>query len=484
MMNRFPCYLLAALCFILRLSGQDEDVPEPYRSLLPRLQARATEFPLVAVGSGEKRTEVATITLTKTPVLFESGEAFDAIRFRAPAERGLDLVWAFTITETWMHWYIVPATGKPTAGFKNWLNGDRAYTKLGGSVKNPVILQTLAADALEPGREYLLWFSQKKHTPAPVTLKLKIHFAAPAQDKGWDNEAIETVLQLKPAPALEQVAYFDSRGGRILTDPALFHPDDAESHVEHFLYTRRSTAAAGGGFYVTTEIACPPCRKTPKLSEIIARFGEPDCVLTAADYNAARGNGDGEPAVSDRSYYDYFVFETYPADPTGRVQRVSSQYFNTASGKPLAGSLTWADLTMAAMDYKIFYKDGREIGRFVGWSTPDARLLRGKLPAGVYKTAYDNGAPQETMTYDGKGVWAYKSFYRAGPVYRTVSYNNGLLEGALTDFFEDGRTRAEASYEKGRLHGRLSVWTPDGTLARDQVFEHGRLVRPISAESK
>lgn len=470
-------FLFVASLACLR-AASPEETPEPYRSMPARLQARAADFPLVPVATGEEPPVVTTITLNKSPERFATGHAFDAVRFRAPEQPGLDLVWAFTAPMAWRHWYILPVEGEAKRGFENWINGDRAYAGFDGAQDNPVTLQTLAAAYFEPGREYLLWFSQTAHTPEPAVVKLTLRFApARPADESWDRESVEQALKLETAPTAAQAAYFASRGARVLLDAELFHPEDASSQMEHFLFTRRQTEFLKGGYFITMETACPPCHGSPLLADIVRRHGEPDGVLPAFQQNLGSPVSASDSPSYDRHYYDHFIFETDPADADKRVRRVSSQYFNATTARPADGARdTWTEVTLTGIEYRLFFREGREVGRYRHWEEAGAKLVSGAIPEGEYRRAYESGEPMEKLVHDGAGGWAYESYYRSGPVYRKCGYKYGRLEGALTDFFEDGRERVSAGYAEGRIHGRLRVWEADGRLVRDQVFERGEAV--------
>lgn len=463
------------------------DIPEPYRSLPARLQARRADFPKLPAPTDAGELKILAVPLNRAPEIFENGQAFDAIRFRAPDKPGLDLVWAFSAPREWRQWYILPAEGDATKrGFKNWLNGDRAYVGFDCSLGNPVTLQTLDADYFEPGREYLLWFSQNPHTPAPAELKLVLRFAPrPEGDKGWDNEAIEKALALETAPAAAQAEYFASRGARVLLDRDLFHPEDAKNQIDDLLFTRRQTEFTRGGYYMTIESTCPPCRSSPKFSDIVARHGPPDVTLTAALQNRLRAPGrdpaDGPAAENDRHYYDYFVFETAAGDASGPVLRVSAQYFDTASARPAAVDSpgdTWTEATLVGRSFRLFFRDGREVGRYVDWDEPSA-LPVSVAPAGEYLRHYPSGEPMEKLVHDGSGGWTYESRYRSGPVYRRCTYKANKLEGELTDLFENGRKRNEAHYREGLLHGYFGQWTEDGSLQGEREYAGGK---PVAAK--
>lgn len=477
--------LLVSLALLPALLAEPTpaDTPEPYRSLPPRLQARRADFPEVPAPTDADALEIRTVPLNRAPEVFDNGQAFAAVRFRAPDKSGLDLVWAFSTPSEWRHWYIMPAEGETSRrGFKNWLNGDRAYLGFDCSVKTPVTLQTLDADYFEPGREYLLWFSQNPHTPAPAELKLVLRFAPrPEAGNGWDRAAVEETLRLEAAPADAQAAYFSSRGARVLLDRKLFHPDDATSQMENFLFTRRQTEFARDGYYITVESTCPPCHSSPKLADIIARHGHPDLSLSAAQQTRLRRldgtKSDSAEPLRDRHHFDYFVFETDPDDPSGAVIRVSSQFFDTSSAKPTTGEGsggTWTEATILGHAFRLFFKDGRETARYIDWDKPYATALSEAAPAGEYLRRYPSGEPMEKLVHDGSGAWTYESYYLTGPVYRRCSYVVDKLDGELADFFEDGRKKSEVHYRAGVLHGKLTQWAQDGRVLREQTFADGK----------
>lgn len=467
-------FLLLAV-FRPPLPAAGAEVPEPFASIPGRLQPRAAEFPPVTADTAADTATVTTVILNQKTEIFATGHAFDAIRIRAPKQPGLDLIWAFSTPPDWRHWYIIPADGEPKPGFRNWINGDRAYAGFDGDLQNPVTLQSLGADYFEPDREYLIWFCQTKHTPEPAVLKLTLRFAPPPAGGKWDIKSIEEALKLQSAPVAAQAGYFNSRGARILRDTELFHPDDAAGQMDHFLFTRRQTEFLKGGYYITIESSCPPCHGSPLLGDIVRKHGAPDCTLSVRDQNAIRADDSGEPARYDRHYFDFFVFETDPADARQRVVRVSSQYFNLADANPAKKTGgTWTDVKLLGADVRFFYRDGREVVRYVGWHSPESRLVSGEPRAAEYTTAYPDGAPMEKLVCTGKTDWTYESYYRSGPVYRTCSYVDGKPDGVLTDYFESGAKRAEVHYRHGKPHGRLRVWTEEGALERDQSYVDGR----------
>ena len=477
--RRSPAFRATLIAFVFALfvgavrADEPTDVPEPYRSLPARLQARAAEFPLVPVTTGDEPAKIVTVALNEHPEVFPNAQAFDAIRFRTPDTPGLDLVWAFIAPKAWLHWYILPVEGS-MQGFRNWLDADRAYAGFGLDAGDALILQTLPAENLKPGADYLIWFSRKNHVPGEaITLRLALHFAPGKDDpRDWDHEAVEQALQLTAADAHAQADFLKSRGAELLLDSRFFTKDYAAERIRDCLDTRRRTRTAGG-FYVTMQTMIPPCGSEPLLSEIVKVHGEPDFVLPGVQRVLFQSEPDDETRGADLHYYDHFALEVNASEKTPRVLRVQSQAFDASSVRPQTDAPTWADVPLPGIDLRIFYVDRREVARVASWGQSTARLISGKLPAGVYTRAYDSGEPMETLTHDGKSAWDYVSFYRSGPAYRRATLRDHAWQGPLTDYHENGRAKAEIPIEKGRRHGVLKLWDENGTLLREQTFEHG-----------
>ncbi len=473
---RFVHILLAAGACLLAsvaLSAETPEIPEPYRSLPGKLQARAAEFPLVPVTQGDTPARVGTILLNQRPEVFANNQAFDAVRFRTPKDPGLDLVWAFVAPQGWRHWYILPVEGT-MEGFQNWLNADRAYAGFTFDSERPLTLQTLSADRLKPDTEYLIWFSQQNHVPdRDAPLQLALHFAPGKADHGdWDHEAVEQALGLVEAHATIQADFLRSRGARLLLNPDFFTADYAASRIKDCLDTRRSTQTSGG-FYVTMQIIIPPCDSSPLLSEIVATHGEPNLVLPGAQRVLFEDKPDHETRATDLHYYDYFALEVNSSEPNPRVKRVVAQAFDTSAANAAIDGPTWGDVPLPGIDLRIFYIDRREVARVGHWGAPDARLISGKIPAGTYTQTYPTGELMESLTHDGKSGWDYVSHYRSGPVYRRSTLKDFRWHGLLTDYHENGRPRAELPFENGLRHGTLKQWDEAGNLLGEREFKGG-----------
>jgi hypothetical protein len=104
------------------------------------------------------------------------GKRVDAVRFRVPDGPRRDLLWAFAHPPGMSVWYIAPAAGRPGTGFRNFQKTD--LPDLFGDAPPPGItagvVQTLSGKHLEPGREYLLWFTFEDETPHTLYLTLAL----------------------------------------------------------------------------------------------------------------------------------------------------------------------------------------------------------------------------------------------------------------------------------------------------------------------
>jgi pimeloyl-ACP methyl ester carboxylesterase len=67
----------------------------------------------------------------------------------------------------------------------------------------------------------------------------------------------------------------------------------------------------------------------------------------------------------------------------------------------------------------------------------------------------------------------YTEWYRNGRTRFTGHFNQGLLNGAGTAFYESGQKEAEENRLNGQLHGRVRYWSEKGDLQFESTFDHG-----------
>ena len=160
--------------------------------------------------------------LPETPVATEPGNVpsiglklnihnrgVDGLRFRVPKGKPRDLVWCFVIPPGWNYvWNIAPVTDRLPGGFKNY-HCHHEYVPdptdaVTGVRKEVVVLQFLAAENLEPGREYILWFDFKDSGVAEVEISVACLEAGDIPDS--DVAIAEALGRRRIADALRRSA--------------------------------------------------------------------------------------------------------------------------------------------------------------------------------------------------------------------------------------------------------------------------------------
>ncbi|MDB6029025.1 MAG: Lectin C-type domain protein [Verrucomicrobiales bacterium] len=138
-----------------------------------QFQAAFLQFPLLnpsTNGVGEPTFQ--TITLTN-PVAID-GTAYYGFRFQVPRrEKHEDFVWTFAAPKDWIHWYIVPATGR-MEGFKDFDERPRG-NYMGAEILFPrggkrFYLQNLSGTSIQDGETYLIWLKFDGQKPTHLSL--------------------------------------------------------------------------------------------------------------------------------------------------------------------------------------------------------------------------------------------------------------------------------------------------------------------------
>ncbi len=465
--------LLACPLQSMAQGGEPVEVPEPIKSFMPEVQKRVGDLRQVPVGVAAGQHEFFSVRLDEKPV--EAGGArFGCVRFVAPPEAGLDMVWAFVAPPEWSQWYILPEKGT-MEGFKNWINADRLYEGLPTSKENAARLQTLSSGSLEPGKTYILWFREHMETKKPPMLVGTINFLKPddaVRERGWDAAAVEKGLGLKAAPAAEQVSYLGSRGGQAMLDTRFFAASDAENQISHVLTAIRQFKVMSGGFYVEMKMSMPPCKTEPLLGEVQAAHGQADLVLSADERRLFEEDAPGD---LEAHYYDRFVFEVGMKKGRRHILRVTTQATDVSDVRPVQNGLTWSDVPMPNFKLRLFYKDGKEIARVAFWGQAEAKILSGHLPTGTYERVEGPGMVAEELVHLGEGAWEYRSLYPDGQVQRTMTLRGHAYDGPMKDYYPDGKPKVEATFEKGLLEGELKLWNEDGEI-RTLRYKKGEAV--------
>lgn len=405
------------------------------------------------------------------------GWVFDGLRITAPKDmEGRDFVWYFNAPTAWGNWFIVPAAGDFEGGFKNWIDADILYRDhdKAQEKKRQRVLQTLDGAYFEPGRDYLLWF-RRVEDDAGQDKEVRVVFdfvPKPADKKKWDADAIDKALGLKPAGVAAQVAHLGSRGGRAMLDESLFDANDARSRIKDVLSHIRSTSRLQGGFFVTMEMSCPPCKKTPRMADIVASHGPPDCVISGAERQRVSEHAGGTPEKDDGMllhYYDYFAFETRADDPEGRVHHVRTHASDFGALRVPEKSLFMRQVDL--QNLSLFFQDGKEVGRLYFFLEGSKQpLVMQAPPAGRYQL------DEETvLESEGGGKWQWLSL-EGSTVTRRVPMEKNVMHGVAEGFYANGSTRFKAPYRNGRLHGEVVEMDENGKTTRKLQFRDGEQV--------
>lgn len=439
------------------------------------LAAKTEAFDEVFI-SGDGKTMEFTVNLGTTPVKVDDA-VFDGFRFRCPElPEGADFVWYFNAPQNWGNWYIMPVEGKPGTAFRSWLDADKVYEPYDRETEpNRLrILQILDGGYFKSGKEYLMWF-RKTAEGADNTLRGTAAFAK-GKDS-WDHDAIEKALSLKAAPPKEQVAALKSRGGKILLDPGFFEPEYAAGRIDSAFFSIRSTKRMSGGFFLTTQIAVPPCKTSPSFNEIVKKHGEPDFSRTGEEMARARRNSPDEEdeKTVTRHYYDYFAFEVETGAKEPKVLRVVTLGESFAGLRPPREGSSYTQVETENL--MVFHKDGQEVGRAYHFlEGGDEPIFIKEPPPGEYTSGHDR------LMAKGGGVWIWESCYEDGKVARKIPLKGNRFDGKAEGFYHTGKPQFTAEYRQGELNGEVVKFDDEGQETSRQKFKDGRPERGSKGE--
>jgi antitoxin component YwqK of YwqJK toxin-antitoxin module len=406
----------------------------------------------------------------------KDNQVFDGLRFTVPEKlEGRDFIWYFNAPKHWGNWYIVPVEGELERGFRNWLDADKAYQGLDDPKEKDRlrILQDLSGSNLKAGKDYILWFRRVGEGP-PSELRGVLAFAARAKDEEqWKHEALETALKLQPSPVEVQAEVLASRGAKILLDPAFFDRPEADERIDQVFFDIRQTVWTRGGYFITMEIACPPCHHKPSFAKIEAVHGAPDFIESDAEKARLRKlagdtNASNEDAGTVTYYYDYFGFEVQEGDPARKVRRVRTQASNYADlrapdDKPFFGRLPMKNLT-------VFRDRQKEVGRLYFFNEGEKKpVIMQEPPPGRYRSG------DQVLEYQGQGAWLWLTM-SGDKVVRRIPFAQHLIHGRGEGKHENGKTSFTAEYKNGVLDGEVVKFGEDGKVTSKQLFREGRPV--------
>ena len=164
--------------------GSPDSVVVRARSEFERaLQKVAPVFPLLDPGAPGIRPRYTKLTLNR------NGAGIDGFRFANTNSRALNLVWCFAWPErsSFQSWFIIPASG--TMGGKGFETfeplkqagtlfklapwGNKPSEEAGGA-EFQAALQTLPGGLVQPGKEYIIWFSFRDTRPVDIWVTFRL----------------------------------------------------------------------------------------------------------------------------------------------------------------------------------------------------------------------------------------------------------------------------------------------------------------------
>jgi len=437
-------------------------------ALVEVLQQNPSVFELIDTKEGEKPTAFR-VTLGATTARVQDTYVLDGFRFTVPASaEGLDFVWYFNAPTAWGHWYICPVEGDMEGGFKTWLNADKLYATIDrvDEKQRLRILQTLDGEDFKSGQEYILWF-RKVEEEGGTDLRGRFCFAPKDDDWGYDN--IEEALSLKPMGLQHQVQNLESKGGTILLDETYFDREYAARQIDNVFLSLRQTRRMRGGFFITMEIACPPCRTRPSYAKIRAKYGEADFVQTAEETEKVllhAGHDLEEEDSITTYYYDYFGFEVSSDDKKESVQRVVTHAIDYSILQPKDNGAHFESISMKNLT--VFHKDYKEVGRIYYFLEGEKKPLCTQDPP---KAEYKRG--NEVLEYMGNGKWSWMSYSQDGKLARVVPFENHQMNGMAEGYHQNGEKSFVASYKNGMLDGAVIKYSQEGEETERTLFENG-----------
>lgn len=174
----------------------------------------------------------------------------------------------------------------------------------------------------------------------------------------------------------------------------------------------------------------------------------------------------------------------------------------------LFSTLVFADLTAVSVrdtdqtTVRIFYREGKEIGRQILSKAGEAIETRGKIPDGVVKEYDANGklafewkyksgkleggtkifSPDGALIAEdhyrkGKLEGVSKKYYKSGKLLAERNYKEDKLDGMTKMYYESGSVFAELNYKDGKMDGTSMTYYEDGMLGTEEIYKDGQKIK-------
>ena len=394
------------------------------------------------------------------------GVVYDGIRFTAPKDlKGKDFVIYINVPSSWYNRYLMPVSGDFDEGFRNWMNADCLYQDLDRAEEKDRQrnFHMLGGSFFKPGMEYVLWFRRAKNGDRQEgELRAVIAFVPQSADEiRFDTDSMESALKLKRASAADQVKFLNSRGGRAMLDKDLFDPLDAKDRIDDVIAGIRASFRGRVGLFVTEEKIFPLCKKSPKMSEVRARYGAPDCIISDAEWKRVLDYAGREPEEDVENmvqhFYDYFAFNTAADDPEAHVKRVRTHSSDFAiSNEFKKGDFMWQ---VPLKNLTLFYHNRKEVGRmYFFMDQTEFRIEKERKPLVIQEPPVGKYKIDEAsvLNYEGGGKWQWLT-HKGDKVVREFPLENHMLHGMGEGFHDNGKPSFLVPYLNGRANGEATL---------------------------
>ena len=101
------------------------------------------------------------------------------------------------------------------------------------------------------------------------------------------------------------------------------------------------------------------------------------------------------------------------------------------------------------------------------------------LKHGLVRLWRDDGTlDSESHWQNGKLDGRLTNYFRNGRKFLETTYSHHRPDGTMTEWFENGNKKSELMYSEGTLNGWVREWTENGELKTEEKYGHGKLLLP------
>ena len=117
----------------------------------------------------------------------------------------------------------------------------------------------------------------------------------------------------------------------------------------------------------------------------------------------------------------------------------------------------------------------------VGNTTIEAAYAAGRKHGLVRLWRADGSLDSESHWQNGKLDGRLTNYFPNGNKFLETTYKQQKPDGAMTEWFENGNKKSELSYSEGTLNGWVREWTENGVLNSEEKYQNGQ---PVANEPK